>query len=381
MMETAAPACADQKTSSLPQGRGQRRGHAMRGLAATLGLVALAVCIFAGYLVFPGSPGDSPTLTFDGFINLPASGPLAALDYLAIDGDQLFVTSISSGRVFATQLSALPLAKSAVVRSSDGGGSTHGVVLVNDAHVGLVTRGGSNTVDIFDPTTLQTLKRLKVPTGPDAILRDSERGLVYVASGEAKTATLIDPAQRKIVSTIALPGQPEFAVQDECSGLLYQNLQDTNSIAVISFVRRAVVDQWPLVHCQGPSGAALDALRRRLFVVCSGNNRLGVFDLASHEEIASLRIGRLSDTAAYDPVLQRLYIAGGAGQLTVVESAGKATYRVADRVRTHLGAHTLVVDPAAHRLYVGYAGFLGPARVAVFSPRAAASQPIATEAK
>ena len=380
-MGAAAHARADQEKRRPPGVGVKRHGRWKRTLAGVVGSFALAFCAVGAYVVFPGEPGKASTLTFDGFIKLPGTGPLAALDYLTISRDQLFVSSISSGQVLATSLPALHVQASATVRSSEPGGSAHGVVLVDDPPVGLVTRGGTNTVDLFDPTTLQTLKRLKVAKGPDAILRDPETGLVYVASGEARMASLIDPLQRRVVATIALPGQPEYAAQDARTGLLYQNLADTNSVAVISFVRRAVVDHWPLARCQRPSGMALDALHQRLFVVCSGNSRLGVIDIASHAEIASLPIGRLSDTAAYDPLLQRLYVAGGMGQLTVVVPVGTHAYRVVDRVRTHLGAHTLVIDPASHRLYVGYAGFLGAPRVAVFSPRESTLRQVTTEPK
>jgi hypothetical protein len=43
-------------------------------------------------------------------------------------------------------------------------------------------------------------------------------------------------------------------------------------------------------------------------------------------------------------------------------------YRVADSINLHFNAHTLAIDPATHRLYVGYASLLVPPRLAVFTP-------------
>lgn len=349
------------------------RGRRLGMIAA--GLLLSIICIAGAYLAFPGVPAKSATLKFDGFIKLPAMGVLSALDYLAIEDGKLFVSSLSSGRVVVTGLDPIAPAKPAAICSTAAGGSAHGVVLIRRLHLGLVTRSGLNTVDIFNLDTLQLVKRLAVAEGPDAILHDPETGLVYVANADAKMATLIDPGQQKVVATIPLPGQPEYAALDARSGLLYQNIENTSSVAAISITRRAVVNRWPLASCQGPSGMALDARRQRLFVVCSGNQRLGIYGLATHRLIASLPVGRLSDSAAFDPALDRVYVAGGAGQLTVIGPNGADSYRVVDRIRTHLGAHTLAVDLSSHRLYVGYAGFATRARVAVFSPRNMTSRP------
>ncbi len=357
------------KSGNPSGGLSRRLRRLRRSLVGVLGFVIAALCAVAAYLAFPGLPGKSSTLTFDGFIKLPSTGLLSALDYLAIGDGQLFVSSISSGQVFVTRLDPVSSTIHSAARSSAGGGAAHGVALVDRTHTGLVTRSGINAVDIFDPVSLRTIARLKVAAGPDAILYDPHTNLVYVASGEAKMATLIDPVRNAVVATVKLPGHPEYAAQDERTGLVYQNIEDTGTVAVISLSGRAIVDRWSLASCQEPSGIAVDSLRQRLFVVCSGNHRLDVFELASHRKIASLPIGRLSDTAAYDPVLQRLYVAGGAGLLVVIEPGGVGAYRVVDRIQTHLGAHTLAVDPASHRLYVGYAGFFGAPRVAVFSPR------------
>ncbi len=86
----------------------------------------------------------------------------------------------------------------------------------------------------------------------------------------------------------------------------------------------------------------------------------------SHKVVANLPVGGGPDSVAYDPDLHRLYSAGVAGVLTVIEQDGPNTYHRLGAVKTHYGAHTLAVDPVSHRVYVAYASVLVGPRLAVF---------------
>jgi len=70
------------------------------------------------------------------------------------------------------------------------------VVLMPAQNAAFVTRGEENTVDIFDPTSLQQIKRIPVADDADAITLRPTSKLVYVANGDAHLATLIDPVTR-----------------------------------------------------------------------------------------------------------------------------------------------------------------------------------------
>jgi DNA-binding beta-propeller fold protein YncE len=113
---------------------------------------------------------------------------------------------------------------------------------------------------------------------------------------------------------------------------------------------------------------AIDSDQRRLFAVCSGNAILVAVDLDTHRVVTSLKIGGGPDSVALDRSLHRIYSAGKAGKLTVIQQDGLDSYHILDEIRTHYGAHTLAVDPLSHRVYVGYASLFARPRVAVFSP-------------
>src|SRR6267143_1182003 len=251
--------------------RKSKGNHAMKNALKIIGAVVIVLISFAGvvlaYLVYPGTPSQSKFMTFDGFIELPRSRLLNVLDYLTLNGSTLFVTSESSGALFKIDLDLNQPSVSSV-SEMPGTGAAHGVALLPEANVAFITRSEENTVDVFDPKSLQKLG--SIPVADD---------------GEARLATLIDPVRRAIVGAIQFSGKPEFPALDPQTGLLYQNLQDINSIAAIDLGKRSVVGQWSLAPCEGPSGMAIDSEQRRLFTVCSANASLVVFDLETHRVI------------------------------------------------------------------------------------------------
>jgi len=339
----------------------------LRMTAALATVIVLCLGVAAACLICPGTPGKSKFMKFDGYIELPESGLLSVLDYLTINNRTLFVTSESSGTLFKVDLDVNHPSLS-TVSELPGSGAAHGVALMTDRNVAFITRSEENTVDVFDPTSLRLLTRIPVADDADAILYVPSAQFVYVANGEAKIATLIDPEKRMTVGTVPLPGKPEFPAMDSQTGVLFQNLEDINSIVAVDLAKREVIGQWSLAPCEGPTGMAIDSEQRRLFAVCSRNATLVVFDLESHRVITSLKIGGGPDSVAFDRTLHRIYSAGKAGRLTIVQQDGPNSYRVLDEIRTHYGAHTLVLDPVSHRVFVAYASLLAHPRIGVFSP-------------
>jgi YVTN family beta-propeller protein len=214
---------------------------------------------------------------------------------------------------------------------------------------------------------LRLLRRISVAEGPGAIIYDPYDKLMYVTNGDAKVATLIDPVNSTNVAVVPLGGEPEFAVLDPQTNLIYQNLKGNNTVAAVDVARHSVVQRWPLPGCDMPTGAAIDAADRRLFVVCAKTARLLALDLVTHQVVASLPIGGLPDSVAYDPELHRIYTTGLAGIMSVVQQDAPNTYRLLDTVHLHYGAHTLAIDPVTHRVYAAYANLFVQPRLAVFS--------------
>jgi DNA-binding beta-propeller fold protein YncE len=330
----------------------------------------LVICgCAAAWLIYPGSPGSAQHLAFQGYIVLPKTGTLSVLDYLTISDHRLFVTEESSGNVYKIALRPEMLPGESDISTFALEPATHGVSIDPVSQMAYVTRSEANTVDVFDPAHMKLSKRISVADDPDGIFYEPLHKVLYVASGDAHVATVIDPTVGAIVATIPLDGKPEFAAYDPQSHIMYQNLRDTNSVVAVDLDSKTVANRWALQGCEGPSGMTLDDANRRLFIVCSGNAALVVFDLIQKTVIATVKIGGGPDSVAYDVVLRRLYTTGKSGVLVVIQQETPDAYHVIDTVHLHYGAHTLAVDPDTHRLYVGYAGLIVPPRVAVFMSR------------
>jgi DNA-binding beta-propeller fold protein YncE len=335
----------------------------------TLGITVVAVAsIGLAALIYPSAPSQSSSIRFDGFIILPRRTSLSVLDYMILNGRDLFVTGTSIGSLFKVKIDPNERGTGKAVMELTGAPGVHGVAVVPSKGIAFFTKGGDNTVGVLDPATFRLVGSIPVADDPDAILYAERANLVYVANGDAKVATLIDPDKRATVGVIQLGGKPEFPAIDSRDGLLYQNLKDTDSVVAVDLIQRAVVGRWPLKPCKGPSGMAIDSEHRRLFSVCSGNAMLVVFDLTLRRLITTIEIGSKPDSVAFDQVVQRIYTAGVGGKLSVIQQNNPDSYQVLENISTHYGAHTLALDTESHKVYVAYASLLTCPRIAVFSP-------------
>jgi len=125
--------------------------------------------VVAGYLIYPGTPGNAASLRFQGYVPLPSDSVLSILDYLTVNDGNLFVTSESTGDVYRVKIRKDSLPSAADVARLPGEPMAHGVVIEPSSHLAFVTRSESNTVDIFDPAKMLLVKRIPVADDPDAI--------------------------------------------------------------------------------------------------------------------------------------------------------------------------------------------------------------------
>jgi YVTN family beta-propeller protein len=287
-----------------------------------------------------------------GIISIPTSFRVGRpfIDYMTISGSRLYAGYASDGLVGVVDTST----NQAVV-TIDGLTRVHGIAVVADRNLGFASSSGDNVVGVFDLNTNKLLQKIQAGDDPDAINYDEQARMVYVGNQNGKTGMLIDPVTLKVVATIPLGGEPEYPQADPQTGLIYQNLEDTSEIVVIDPQKKAVTQRYKLDPGEGPTGLALDAAHHRLFST-TGNRKLIVMDTETGAIIAVLPIGAGVDGAGYDPVLRRVYSANGIGTMTVIQQDSPNVYRVLENAPTHFGGHSLVVDPATHRIYIAYFG-------------------------
>ena len=279
------------------------------------------------------------------------------IDYMTLDGDRLYAAFASHNLVGVVDTTT-----NRNTATIDGLARVHGVAVVPELGLAFTSNGDDNMVGVVDLAHSRLLKEIPGGIDPDAILYDEEEHLIYVADHDGKTGTLLDPAAQKVVATIALGGEPEFCQSDAASGLIYQNLEDTNELVVIDPQQRAVNRRYKLGPGEGPTGLAFDSAHRRLFSA-TRNKHLIVLNADTGEIIADLPIGSAVDGVAYDPGLRRIYTANALGTITVIQQDTADRYRVLEDAPSHLGGHSVVVNPSTHRIYIAYFG-----SIAVYEP-------------
>jgi len=297
---------------------------------------------------------DKATAPADAKVHKIKVGGEGSWDYLSVDpaarrlyvsrGNHIVVVDIDAEKVVGE------------VADTPG---VHGVAVANGLARGFTSNGGDSTVTVFDTSSLKPTAKIKVGRGPDAIHYDRESNHVFTFNHGSKDATAIDPAAEKVVGTVALEGVPEAAVSDG-KGHVFVNLMDKAEVVEFDARDFQVLHRWSLAPGQRPTGLAIDREHRRLFSVCSANQKIMVLDADSGKVVAELAIGQGSDGCGFDPGTGQAYSSNGRdGTLTVVRDEGLDKFRVVATIPTQTGARTMAVDPKSHQVYLSAASF-GP---------------------
>jgi len=234
----------------------------------------------------------------------------------------------------------------------------HGIALAPLLNRGFTSDGGSNTVTMFELSSLKTVREINAKgENPDAILYDSASRRVFTFNGHSHDATVIDATIGEVIGNIPLAGKPEFA-QADGAGHIFVNIEDKSEISEIDSHGLKVVNTWPLAPCQEPSGLAFDVAHKRLLAGCN-NRMMAVVDSDSGKVVTTIPIGDGVDANAFDPGTGFVFASCGEGTLTVAHQDSPDKYTVVENVATQRGARTMTLDPKTHTVYLVTAGF-GP---------------------
>ena len=288
----------------------------------------------------------------------------AAADYKVVktwklggDGGWDYLTADSAGhRLFiarATRVMVVDTESGKLVGEIPDTAGVHGIALDYEIGRGFTSNGREDTVSVFDLKSLAVEKKIKVGSGPDAILYDpfSKRVFTFNGKGSDRSATAIDAVKGEVVGKVELGGKPEFAATDE-KGTVFVNIEDTSEIVAFDPQKLTVKSRWKLEGCEEPTGLAIDRKNRRLFAGCGGNKKMMIVDADSGKVLASPAIGEGCDATAFDPELGLAFASAGDGTITVIkEEAGATKFSVAQTVSTQKAARTMTVDTKPHQLF------------------------------
>ncbi|MGE5313093.1 MAG: YncE family protein [Acidobacteriota bacterium] len=246
---------------------------------------------------------------------------------------------------------AVDLFKETVIGDIPGLNGVHGIALAYDQHKGYISNGRSDSVTVFDLTTLKVVRTIHV-TGrnPDAIVYEPVSHSIFTFNGRSANATAIDAQTDAVAGTVPLDGKPEFAAAD-LKGNLFVNIEDKSLVEKIDARRLTVLNRWSIAPCEDPTGLALDVKNNRVFSVGS-NKHMTVLDYVKGTVAAVVPIGGGPDGCVYDAEQRLLFSSNGEGSLTVIRQESADRYRVIETIATARGLRTLALDPVTHKLYL-----------------------------
>lgn len=276
-------------------------------------------------------------------------------DYLAADsaGHRLFIAR-------ATRVMVVDTESGKQIGEIPDTAGVHGIALDYDDGRGFTSNGREDTVSEFDLKTLAVEKKIKVGSGPDAILYDpfSKRVFTFNGKGKEMSATAIDAAKGEVVGKIELGGKPEFAATDE-KGTVFVNIEDKSEIVAFDPQKLAVKSRWKLEGCEEPTGLSIDRKNRRLFSGCGGNKKMMIVDADSGKVLATPAIGEGCDATAFDAGRSLAFASAGDGTITVIKEDGGDKFSVTQTATTQKSARTMTIDTKTHQLFTVAANVSG----------------------
>jgi DNA-binding beta-propeller fold protein YncE len=232
----------------------------------------------------------------------------------------------------------------------------HGIAIAPEYGKGFITEEQADRITIFDLKTFNKTATATTGKGPDATIYDPSSKQVFVFSGDGKV-TAISAATGMVVASAELGGSPEFAASDN-HGHIYNNLEDKNQVLQINAQTLRILNRWSLAPGESPSGMAIDAAHRRLFIGCR-NRTLVVMNADSGKVVTTVAIGDGVDANRFDPGTQTIFSSNGDGTLTVIHEDSPNSYSIIANISTQRGARTMELDGKTHRVYLVSAQ-LGP---------------------
>src|SRR6266404_6116684 len=223
------------------------------------------------------------------------------------DGGFDYVTLDSSARRLylshATQVDVVDADTGKVVGTIPDTPGIHGVALAPAFKHGFTSNGRENKVSMFDPSTLQLIKKIDVGKGPD--------GIYY------------DPGSKRV----------------------FTNNHGSHDVTAIGVAKV-------------PTGLAYDAKTKRLFIGCRNEPKMVVMDATTGKVINSFPIGANVDYAGFDPGAGLVFFSCGDGTLSIYREKSADSYEDAGAVKTQPSAKTMAFDPKTKKIFLPAAEYL-----------------------
>ena len=324
------------------------------GIAAAL--AALALSLAAG--------GSELPLRQVG-TDIPLPGKANRFDYATVDPERrlLFLAHLGSGMV-----TAVDLRTTRVVANVAEIASVHGVLAVPELGEVFATATGQNQLDVISEQTYRVVAHAPAGTYPDGMAYAPDTRELFISDESGRTETVIDTRTNRRIATIPLGGEVGNSQYDPISHEILVDVQTLDEIAVIDPRTNKLVARYPLPRsCRDDHSLLIDAPARLAFVACDGSAKLLLVDVTDMQVLSVHDVGRDPDVLAFDPGLQRVYVASESGVVAIFKLQGKNLQLIGRKLLAD-EAHSVAVDPSTHLVYFPLQNVHGRGVLRVMAP-------------
>jgi len=202
------------------------------------------------------------------------------IDHMAVDLDaqRLFIAALGNNTV-----EVLDLRAGNRIHRITGLHEPQGVSFIPEFNRLFVANGKSGVCDIFDGSSLTSVKSIKLSDDADNIRYDAAKRQVFVGYGSGALA-IIGATSTDLIGEIKLKGHPESFQLEKSGPRVFVNVPTAQQIVIVDREKRTVIAAWPTGGASANYPMALDEEHHRLFVGFRKPARVAVFDTDRSEE-------------------------------------------------------------------------------------------------
>jgi DNA-binding beta-propeller fold protein YncE len=254
--------------------------------------------------------------------------------------------------------------------------SVHGVIAAPALHLVFATATAEKTLALIDDQTFQVKSRVPAGEYPNGLAFDSASEKVFVSNNKGRGVAVIDVKTAKALPGIDIGGGAGNTQWDAESGHILAAVHGSPYLADIDPAKGQVAGRIALHDVSTCHGLLVASTLRLAFAACHGAApALAIVDLSTRRQMKLLPLPPDIDVLAFDPGLQRLYVAGETGMVAVFAVAADRTITEMGRGFLAPNAHSVAVDPTTHRVYFPLESVAGHPVLRVMDARVATASP------
>jgi DNA-binding beta-propeller fold protein YncE len=283
---------------------------------------------------------------------IPVPGVAGRLDHFSADAKRrrLFVSALGNNTVEVIDVFA-----GRVIHSIKGLAEPQGPLYVPAVDKLYVANAEDGKVRVYDGATYTLRKTIDFGNDPDNMRYDEASKTVFVGFGQEDGGIArIDPkTDERVGEVYKTGGHPESFQVEASGGHVFVNVPDADNVVVVIDRKTGASAKWPLKGLRSNYAMALNEEDHRLYTITRKTPMMVVLNTETGAEVARLRAAGECDDVFFDASRKRIYVIGGAGEISVFQQNDPDHYELVANVPSSVGIRTGYYFAKRDRFYVG----------------------------